>query len=102
MKRSSVRYNVTPSYSRNIESEKASANVRRNSTIVLLVGLILVGLVVLFILKNVSGAALLAGALVPGNPFDEGQQDDDLWKVVLGIVGVIILLVGLPLSFILA
>ena len=101
MKRTSVRYEVTSSYSRNVESERASANVRRNSLLVLTVGILLIVGIAVFIFKHYEAGVLLS-AIVPGNPFDEGQKDDDTWRVILGIVGVIILLVGLPLSFILA
>jgi preprotein translocase subunit SecF len=101
MKRSSVRYNVTPSYSRNIESEKASANVRRNGVIVLTVGIILIALVFIFILKNANGALLL-GALVPGNPFDEASQDEAKTNVVALVIAFVLIVVGIPLSFFLA
>jgi hypothetical protein len=59
------------------------------SKLVSLIGLILVIIVIVFCVKWLASAALVA-AIVPGNPFDEGQHDD-LWKVFLGILGVIVL-----------
>lgn len=53
MKRTSVRYEVTPSYSYNAESARANQNLRKSSAVVLLVGLVLVGLTVLFIVTHI-------------------------------------------------
>jgi hypothetical protein len=71
------------------------------SKLVSIIGLLIVIAVIIFCVKWFASAALVA-AIVPGNPFDESQKDDDLWRIILGIIGVIVLLVGLPLSFILA
>jgi hypothetical protein len=90
MKRTSVRYEVTSSYSHNSESETASRNVRRNSCLVLTVGILLVIGILAFIFKHVE-AGLLLSAIVPGNPFNEGQNDDDAWRIILGIIAVIVL-----------
>jgi hypothetical protein len=101
MKRTSVQYTVTSSYSHN-PNTKENQQVKRNSCLVLLVGILLIIGVIILITKNLDASLLASAALIPGNPFDEGQQDDDTWRLVLGIIGVIILLVGIPLSFILA
>lgn len=50
MKRTSVQYNVTSSYSRNIESENASKKVRANSCLVSLVGIFLIVSIAIFII----------------------------------------------------
>lgn len=100
MKRTSVVYNVTSSYSHNPNTQE-NARIRRNSSLVLIVGILLIIGILAFIFRHFE-AGILLSAIVPGNPYGEGQQDDDAWRIVLGIIGVIVLLIGLPLSFILA
>jgi hypothetical protein len=34
--------------------------------------------------------------------YQQARNDDDLWKLILGIIGTLILTIGLPLAFILA
>jgi hypothetical protein len=63
---------------------------RTGSKLGAVIGLILVILVIVFCVKWFASAALVA-AIVPGNPFDEGQQDDDLWRLILGGIGIVIL-----------
>lgn len=89
MKRSAVHYSVTSSYSHNPNAQE-NARIRRNSTLVLVVGILLIIGILAFIFRHLEAGILLT-AIVPGNPFDESQQDDDTWRIALGIIGVIVL-----------
>ena len=65
MKRTSVQYAVTSSYSRNTENEQASTNVRKNSILLLTVGVLLVVALLVFIGKHSEGL-LLVGLVKSG------------------------------------
>lgn len=69
------------------------------SKIVAIVGLVIILVIVIFCLKWFVGAAL-AAAIIPGNPFDE--TDDNDWSLLLITIGVIVSVIGIPLAFILA
>jgi hypothetical protein len=95
MKRTSVRYNVTPSYSNNPISASESRKIRRNATLVLIVGILLIGLVFSFILKNTDIGLLFAAGLVKSGfvPSDTPKNDNP------ALVGFAVLLVlGLAAS----
>ena len=89
MKRTSVHYTVTSEYSHN-PNTRENTQIRRNSTLVLVIGILLLTGILFFIFKHLE-AGILLSAIVPGNPFGESQKDDDGKNILLSIVGIIVL-----------
>jgi hypothetical protein len=103
MKRTSVRYNVTPSYSYNPTSERESKKIRLNSCLVLFVGILLIVGIIAFISKNYDASLLLsAGILYPRQELDNASDEENGLNVTACIIGIVICVIGVPLAFILA